>query len=93
MNEFELLEYFKNELNNMIKEKHQLSSHYYKYVDGLEKCNFEKLQKLCNENGFYIYKMNNCPIDTEFFQKIWKKQRGVVIFSDYTLTLVAHYNR
>ena len=54
----------------------------------LETCDFERLQSLCKEKGFFVYKTKESPICTEECKKIWKKGKSILIYSEYSLSLV-----
>ena len=92
MNEIELSnvlnEYYKNTINNNACTSYV----YYEDYKDLEQCNFSHLQDLCKQKGFYIYKTNESPIFTEQCKKLWKKDKGIIIYSDYSLTLTTQYN-
>lgn len=87
MNENQLCDFFYNEIQLMLIEKHNISFYYYIDIPELKTCNFELLQELCKNKGFTIEKLNNSSFNQEDDLKQWKKQRGVKIFSKETLAL------
>jgi hypothetical protein len=93
MNEIELCEKLEESYKDLVKNQYNAIYIYYHELQDLETCDFELLQNLCENKGFHIYKANQSPINTTFYKKIWKQYKGIVLYSDISLTFIKHFDK
>lgn len=72
----------------VIGEKATLAAVYFEQISKFSNKDFPKIQQECTKLGFYVYKANNCPVDTEFLKREYRKKRFLVVYSDFSLTQI-----
>lgn len=93
MLENETAEMLNTRYQNMVKNKTMEICLYFDEYPDIEKCNFEKLQQLCKDKGFFIYKLNESPIDKKDCRKAWNVSHGIILYSNYSLTLIKKFDK
>lgn len=87
----EIIEKLQKRYNDIIiKEKAQIVAVYFNELPNISKCDFSEIQQKCKELGFYVYKANNCPVNTTFFKKQWNNEPCLILYSDFSLTQINH---
>ena len=76
----------------LIPNKEKLFCEYAKLNQELAQCDYRTLQAECEKLGFHIYNFKESPVYQNVLSKEkCSKLKSYVIYSDYTLTLVAKF--